>query len=96
MIHSLQYFSTSSSGLPTFSEFVAVAMVDGVQFGYYDRSTQGIVLKQAWIEQFNRDHQGELEMITERALGAQHRLKAKMLDLKECFNQTEGKFISDV
>ncbi|CAL8238929.1 unnamed protein product [Gadus morhua 'NCC'] len=86
----MQYFLTGSSGLPTFPEVVAVAMVDGVQIGYYDSNIQGIVLKQAWTEQFNRDHPGELEMITERALGAQHRLKAKMLDLKECFNQTEG------
>ncbi|XP_056467434.1 major histocompatibility complex class I-related gene protein-like [Gadus chalcogrammus] len=90
VLHSLQYFLTSSSGLPTFPEVVAVAMVDGVQIGYYDSNIQGIVLKQAWIEQFNRDHQGELEMITERALGAQQRLKANMFDLKKLFNQTGG------
>ncbi|CAL8396521.1 unnamed protein product [Gadus morhua 'NCC'] len=90
VIHSLQYFATSSTGLPTFPEFVAVAMVDGVQFGYYDRSTQGIVLKQAWKEQFNRDHPGELEMMSGMALGAQQRLKAKMLDFKKLFNQTGG------
>ncbi|CAL8241386.1 unnamed protein product [Gadus morhua 'NCC'] len=88
VIHSLQYFATSSTGLPTFPEFVAVAMVDGVQFGYYDRSIQGIVLKQAWTEELNRDHPGELEMMSVMALGAQERLKAKMLDLKKRFNQT--------
>ncbi|CAL8365801.1 unnamed protein product [Arctogadus glacialis] len=65
-------------------------MVDGVQIGYYDSNIQGVVHKQAWMYQIYRDHPGELEMITERALGAQQRLKAKMLDLKKLFNQTEG------
>ena len=96
VLHSLQYFLTSSSGLPTFPEFVAVGMMDGVQIGYYDSNIQGIVLKQAWTEQFNRDHPGDLESMTERALGNQQRLKANMLDLKKLFNQTGGKFISDV
>ena len=96
VLHSLQVFLTSSSGLPTFPEVVAVAMVDGVEIGYYDSNIQGVVHKQGWMYQIYRDHPGELEMITERALGAQQRLKAKMLDLKKLFNQTEGKFISDV
>ncbi|XP_030202511.1 major histocompatibility complex class I-related gene protein [Gadus morhua] len=88
VIHSLQYFLTSSSGLPTFPEFVAVAMVDGVQIGHYDSSIQGIALKQAWMYQLYRDHPGELESMTGMALCAQQRLKAKILDLKKCFNQT--------
>ena len=80
VIHSLQYFLTSSSGLSTFPE-VAVAMVDEVQIGHYDSNTQGIVLKQAWMEQLFRDHPGELETMTGMALGAKQRLKAKILDL---------------
>ncbi|XP_030202520.1 major histocompatibility complex class I-related gene protein-like [Gadus morhua] len=90
VLHSLQYFLTSSSGLTTFPEFVAVGMMDGVQFGYYDSNTQEIVLKQAWTEQFYRDHPGELEMITERALGNQQGIKADILYLKKLFNQTGG------
>ncbi|CAL8235916.1 unnamed protein product, partial [Arctogadus glacialis] len=39
------------------------------------------------MEQFCRDHPGEVEALTERALGAQQRLKAMMLDLKKLFNQ---------
>ncbi|XP_056438624.1 major histocompatibility complex class I-related gene protein-like isoform X4 [Gadus chalcogrammus] len=88
VLHSLQYFLTSSSGLPTFPDFVAVAMVDGVQIGHYDSNIQGIVLKQAWMEQIYRDHPGELESMTGMALGAQQRLNAKVLDLKKLFNQT--------
>ncbi|CAL8396543.1 unnamed protein product [Gadus morhua 'NCC'] len=87
VLHSLQYFLTSSSGLSTFPE-VAVAMVDEVQIGHYDSNTQGIVLKQAWTEQLNRDHPGELETMSGMALGAKQRLKATILDLKKLFNQT--------
>ncbi|XP_030202571.1 major histocompatibility complex class I-related gene protein [Gadus morhua] len=65
-------------------------MMDGVQIGHYDSNIQGIVLKQAWTEQFYRDHPGELEMITERALDNQQSLKATILYLKKCFNQTGG------
>ncbi|CAL8365798.1 unnamed protein product [Arctogadus glacialis] len=90
LLHSLQYFLTGSSGLTTFPEFVAVGMMDGVQFGYYDSNIQGIVVKQAWTEQFYRDHPGELEMITERALDNQQGFKATILDLKKLFNQTGG------
>ena len=96
VLHSLQYFLTSSSGLSAFPEFVAVGMMDGVQIGHYDSNIQGIVLKQAWTEQFYRDHPGELEMITERALDNQQGIKADILYLKKLFNQTGGKFISDV
>ena len=71
-------------------------MVDGVQIGHYDSSIQGIALKQAWMYQLYRDHPGELESMTGMALGAQQRLKAKILDLKKCFNQTGSEFISDV
>ena len=96
VIHSLQYFLTSSSGLPTFPEFVAVAMVDGVQIGHYDSSIQGIALKQAWMYQLYRDHPGELETMSGMALGAKQRLKATILDLKKLFNQTGSEFISNV
>ncbi|CAL8240786.1 unnamed protein product [Gadus morhua 'NCC'] len=63
-------------------------MVDEVQIGHYDSNTQGIVLKQAWTEQLNRDHPGELETMSGMALGAKQRLKATILDLKKLFNQT--------
>ncbi|XP_059899948.1 major histocompatibility complex class I-related gene protein-like isoform X3 [Gadus macrocephalus] len=90
VIHSLQYFLTLSSGLPTFPEFVAVGMMDGVQIGYYDSNIQGIALKQAWMYQFYIYHPGELETMYRMALGAQQSLKANMLDLKKLFNQTGG------
>ncbi|CAL8373879.1 unnamed protein product [Boreogadus saida] len=61
VLHSMQYFYTASSGLTTFPEFVAVGMVDKVQIGYYDSNIQSIVLKQAWMDQFNSDNPVELE-----------------------------------
>uniref|UniRef100_A0A8C5AFS6 MHC class I-like antigen recognition-like domain-containing protein n=1 Tax=Gadus morhua TaxID=8049 RepID=A0A8C5AFS6_GADMO len=95
MIHSLHYFYTASSGLSTFPEFVAVGMLDEVQIGYYDSNSKRIVMRQDWMEQFLREHPGELERNTGRALGAQHSLKAEIVNLKRAFNQTGGTFISN-
>ncbi|CAL8365806.1 unnamed protein product [Arctogadus glacialis] len=88
VLHSLQYFYTASSGLSTFPEFVAVGMVDDVQIGYYDSNSKRIVMRQDWMDQFTRDHPGELEGNTGRALGAQQSLKAEIVNLKRAFNQT--------
>ncbi|XP_030202502.1 major histocompatibility complex class I-related gene protein-like isoform X1 [Gadus morhua] len=90
VIHSLHYFYTASSGLSTFPEFVAVGMLDEVQIGYYDSNSKRIVMRQDWMEQFLREHPGELERNTGRALGAQHSLKAEIVNLKRAFNQTGG------
>ena len=96
VIHSLQYFYTASSGLSTFPEFVAVGMVDEVQFNYYDSNTQRIVVKQPWMEQYTRDDPDYLERLTGIAQGEQQQFKVNIGILKENFNQTGGKFISTV
>ena len=92
----MQYFLTGSSGLTTFPEFVAVAMVDGVQFNYYDSNTQRTVLKQDWMEQVTRDHADYLERSNGLSLGSQQTFKANIGIAKQRFNQTGGKFISTV
>ena len=92
----MQYFYTASSGLSTFPEFVAVGMVDGVQFDYYDSNTQRTVFKQDWMEQVTRDDPDYLERETGLALGSQQAFKVSIGNLKKRFNQTGGKFISNV
>ena len=87
----MQYFYTVSSGLTTFPEFVAVGMVDGVQFNYYDSNTQRTVLKQDWMEQYTiRDDADYLDRTAGSYLGAQQVFKADIGILKENFNQTGG------
>uniref|UniRef100_A0A8C5BL88 Ig-like domain-containing protein n=1 Tax=Gadus morhua TaxID=8049 RepID=A0A8C5BL88_GADMO len=90
LIHSLQYFYTASSGLSTFPEFVAVGMVDGVQFEYYDSNIQITVLKQDWMHQVTSDEPDYLERTTASFLVAQQSSKAKIVNAKQLFNQTGG------
>ena len=83
MIHSKQFFSTASSGLSTFPEYVTVEMVDEVQIEYYDSNTQRSIPKQDWAEQANRDKDPDyLERETERRKGHQQVFKANMGDRK--------------
>ena len=96
VLHSLQYFYTGSSGLSTFPEFVAVGMVDGVQFNYYDSNSQRVVLKQDWMEQVTRDDRDYLGRNTGNCQGSQQWFKVSIGTLKQRFNQTGGKFISTV
>ncbi|XP_056438669.1 class I histocompatibility antigen, F10 alpha chain-like [Gadus chalcogrammus] len=90
VLHSKQYFYTGSSGLTTFPEFVAVGMVDGVQFNYYDSNTQRIVLKQDWMERYAREDADYLERNTGNYLGSQQAFKVNIGILKKNFNQTGG------
>ncbi|XP_056431207.1 major histocompatibility complex class I-related gene protein-like [Gadus chalcogrammus] len=94
VIHSLQFFSTASSGLSTFPEYVTVQMFDEVQVEYYDSNTQRIITKQDWVDQANRDKDPDyLESETERRKGNQQGFKANMGTLKKRFNQTGGAHI---
>ncbi|XP_030202516.1 major histocompatibility complex class I-related gene protein isoform X2 [Gadus morhua] len=90
VLHSLHYSYTGSSGLPTVPEFVAVGMVDGVQFYYYDSNTQRTVLKQDWMEQVIRDHPDYLERSIGLSLGSQQSFKTNIGILMKRFNQTGG------
>ncbi|XP_030202560.1 major histocompatibility complex class I-related gene protein isoform X2 [Gadus morhua] len=90
VLHSLQYFYTASSGLPTFPEFVVVGMVDGVQMVYDDNNTQRVVLKQAWMEQVIRDDPSYLERSNGLSLGSQQAFKDNIRTLKKRFNQKGG------
>ena len=97
VIHSLQFFQTASSGLPTFPEYVMVVMVDEVQVEYYDSNTQRIITKQDWVDQANEDKVPDyLERETERRKGDQQVFKGNMGTLKKRFNQTGGTFTSNV
>ena len=96
VIHSLEYFYTASSGLSTFPEFVAVGMVDGVQFEYYDSNIQRTVFNQDWMYQVTSDDPYYLERKNASFLVAQQSSKAFIGNAKKLFNQTQGTFISNV
>lgn len=53
--HSLKFFLTGSSGIPSFPEFVKVVTVDDVEAIYCDSNTQKAVPKQDWMERVMAD-----------------------------------------
>ncbi|XP_056438632.1 major histocompatibility complex class I-related gene protein isoform X2 [Gadus chalcogrammus] len=91
VLHSLHYFSTASSGLTAFPEFVGVGMVDEVQMIHYDSVSKRVVPKQDWMERYTiREDPDYLERETGRFLGNQQTFKANIGIVKQRFNQTGG------
>uniref|UniRef100_A0A3Q2V694 Ig-like domain-containing protein n=1 Tax=Haplochromis burtoni TaxID=8153 RepID=A0A3Q2V694_HAPBU len=64
--HSLQYFFTQTTGVQSIPEFVAVALFDGVQGGYYDSSTRRAEPKTEWIKKLMQDDPQHLERSREK------------------------------
>uniref|UniRef100_A0A673ZYN0 Class I histocompatibility antigen, F10 alpha chain-like n=1 Tax=Salmo trutta TaxID=8032 RepID=A0A673ZYN0_SALTR len=86
--HSLKYFSTASSNIPNFPEFMVVGMVDGVQMVLYDSNSQKVVPKQDWI---NKQTDAEFwESEREKFFDFQQSFKAEVDILKQRFNQSGG------
>ncbi|XP_030596325.1 major histocompatibility complex class I-related gene protein-like isoform X2 [Archocentrus centrarchus] len=86
--HSFKFFVTETSGAQIIPEFVAVALVDGVQIGDFN-SIRGLELKKDWIQFFKDDPQ-LLESCTNKCLNDQQFFKATIESLMQRLNQTEG------
>ncbi|KAM9384602.1 major histocompatibility complex class I-related gene protein-like isoform 5-T8 [Pholidichthys leucotaenia] len=86
--HSLQYFLTTSSGVPGFPEFVAVGIVDGQQTEYYDSEIKKVIPKQDWMEKNVEPEFWERQ--TQNVIGFQQTFKVGIDILKQLFNQTGG------
>ncbi|CAL8235900.1 unnamed protein product [Boreogadus saida] len=93
VIHSLRYFLTASSGLSSFPEFVAVGMVDDVQFLHYDSVSERAVPKQAWMDQLTTEEPDYWEGETGVYQGDQQWFKVNVETAKKRFNQTGGAHI---
>uniref|UniRef100_UPI003AAF4114 major histocompatibility complex class I-related gene protein-like n=1 Tax=Centroberyx gerrardi TaxID=166262 RepID=UPI003AAF4114 len=87
--HSLKYFYTSSSGVPKFTEFVSVGLVDGVQISHYDSNTKRVVRKQDWMNEVIADDPQRWEN-NGRCVDAQLFFKAEIETVKDCLNQSGG------
>ncbi|XP_071395203.1 major histocompatibility complex class I-related gene protein-like, partial [Centroberyx affinis] len=87
---SLKFVQTRFTEVPNFPEFVAVGLVDGVQFAHYDSNTERAESTQDWMNKVIADDPQHLEWYTERTLEAHQFFKAELQTLKQRFNQTGG------
>uniref|UniRef100_A0A667Y931 Ig-like domain-containing protein n=1 Tax=Myripristis murdjan TaxID=586833 RepID=A0A667Y931_9TELE len=90
VLHALRYFSTASSGVPNFPEFVVVGLVDDVQMVHYDSNTQRAEAKQGWMEKVTADDPRYWEKETQVSQRDQETYKDRISTLKKRFNQTGG------
>uniref|UniRef100_A0A3Q2XDP7 Ig-like domain-containing protein n=1 Tax=Haplochromis burtoni TaxID=8153 RepID=A0A3Q2XDP7_HAPBU len=88
--YSLKYFLTATSGLPDFPEFVASALVNGVQVGYCDSNIRTAEPTQDWMKKLVKDDPQHLDWYSEKCFGNQQVFRANIDSLKQRLNQTRG------
>ncbi|XP_037651278.1 major histocompatibility complex class I-related gene protein-like [Sebastes umbrosus] len=86
--HSLKIFSTATSGVPNFPEFMAAAMVDEVLGGYCGSNIETPEPKQDWVRKLVKDEPQHLEWYFIQCLGSQQSFRANLDSLKQRLNQT--------
>ena len=86
--HSLKYFYTGSSGIPSFPDFLTVGLVDGQPISYYDSVIRKEIPKQDWMAQSEGPEYWERQ--TQTSIGAEPVFKGNIDILKQRFNQTGG------
>ncbi len=92
--HSLRYFYTAVSGIRDFPEFTAVGLVDEGQFMYFDSKAKEAVPKTEWM----RENEGAdyWDRQTQGLIGSHQIYKNNIQILKELFNQSAGKLITNL
>ncbi|XP_054620578.1 class I histocompatibility antigen, F10 alpha chain-like isoform X2 [Dunckerocampus dactyliophorus] len=90
VIHTLKYFRTASSPLPTSPEYVSVGYVDEVQVVHYDSNSRKAEAKQGWMNKITAEDPQYWRRQTEINVGHEHIYKNNIEVLKKRFNQTGG------
>ncbi|XP_042362011.1 major histocompatibility complex class I-related gene protein-like [Plectropomus leopardus] len=91
--HTLIMFFIGSHGVPNVPEFVAVAMVNGVEVIYCDSITTVAEPKQDWMETLKKDDAKELDWYTDECRAGQRFFSSTIEILMLRFNQTGGKHV---
>ncbi|XP_033182118.1 major histocompatibility complex class I-related gene protein-like [Anabas testudineus] len=88
--HSLTFFLTTSSGLQTVPEFMAAAVVDGVQVGSCDSTNLNAETKQDWAKELVDDNNEHLEQYTQACTINHPAVKLMLEMLKRVFKHPGG------
>ncbi|XP_033182125.1 major histocompatibility complex class I-related gene protein-like isoform X2 [Anabas testudineus] len=90
MKHSLKFILTSSSGISSFPEFVAVGVVDDVEIGYCDSNSERPEPRTRWMEKIIQNDPQQQDWYTGQCFKIQDNLRANIEGLKQRFNKSEG------
>ncbi|XP_055080278.1 major histocompatibility complex class I-related gene protein-like [Periophthalmus magnuspinnatus] len=93
MIHTLRIFETSSSQVPNFPEYVAVAVVNGLEVIRWDSETRRFEPKQEWMNRVTEDDPMFWDWTTQLCVIGLQIGKVRIEIVKRLFNQTEGAHI---
>ncbi|XP_034560220.1 major histocompatibility complex class I-related gene protein-like isoform X3 [Notolabrus celidotus] len=88
--HSLKYRLTASSAIQDFPEFVATAVLDGVQIGYFDSNTKTAEPSVDFAREFVKINPDYQKFYMHEGLASTQIFRARIHKLKEVFKQTEG------
>ncbi|MEQ2313143.1 hypothetical protein AMECASPLE_038549 [Ameca splendens] len=89
--HSLWYIISSSSGMSEFPDFLAYAVVDGVEVGYCDNNLNNIKARTPWMSKLLEDYPQHMQWMINKCLINRLDFKATIMTLKQRFNQSKGK-----
>ncbi|XP_061925627.1 major histocompatibility complex class I-related gene protein-like isoform X3 [Entelurus aequoreus] len=90
VIHSLKYFTTASSQVPNFPEYVSVGYVDEVEISYYDSNIRKAESKQDWMNKITAENPNYWQIETEINVVNEHIFKDNIEKAMKRFNQTGG------
>ncbi|XP_077363427.1 H-2 class I histocompatibility antigen, Q10 alpha chain-like [Festucalex cinctus] len=90
VVHTLKYFTTSSSHIPNLPAYLLVGYVDDVQIVRYDSKSRKYEAKQDWMNKITADDPHYWERSTEISIGNEQRDKVSIEIVKDRFNQTGG------
>ncbi|XP_061836659.1 major histocompatibility complex class I-related gene protein-like isoform X2 [Nerophis lumbriciformis] len=90
VIHSLEYFTTASSQVPNFPEFVSVGYVNEVEIIYYDSNIRKAESKQDWMNNITAEDPDYWQRQTKYNVINEHIFKENIETFKKRFNQTGG------
>ncbi|XP_074543359.1 major histocompatibility complex class I-related protein 1-like [Halichoeres trimaculatus] len=88
--YTLKYLTAGTSGLHDFPDFMGVAMINEVQFGYCDSNTKTAKPTQDWSRQFVKDYPEYLESYTQSCLTSPQIIRSQTDQLRKALNQSDA------
>ncbi|XP_077376421.1 major histocompatibility complex class I-related protein 1-like isoform X2 [Festucalex cinctus] len=90
VIHSLEYFITTSSKIPNLPHYINVMYLDGVQIMYYDSDIRVVQARNEWVKEATADDPDFWEKETMFAISRQQVGRAFIEISRKVLNQSEG------